>query len=90
LRLGISPEDTNGLLHSGVQTERLRDKGGKKPFKIEKREDPSAGCGSLEAIVAAGNLSAKKRQPTMMPFNLPGDELDQSEKIEERGKLSKN
>lgn len=25
---------------------------------------------------ASGGFSAKKRQPTIMPYNLPGDELD--------------
>ena len=70
------------MLLNGVHTERNRDNKTRKTFdltKIDKRD--VVGSGSLESLVVG--TSAKKRQPTMMPFNLPGDGLDYIEKNED-------
>lgn len=42
-------------------------------------------AGGFETIGTA-SFSAKKRQPTLMPYNLPGDEIDYIEKNEEQRK----
>ena len=44
---------------------------------IDKSVKPSNGV--LDSFSAV-SFSAKKRQPTLMPFNLPGDEIDYIEK----------
>ncbi len=36
--------------------------------------------GSIDTFGGHGGISAKKRQPTSMPYNLPGDEVDYNEK----------
>ncbi len=40
-------------------------------------------AGNDDKIIANEySLSGKKRKPTMMPFNLPGDDIDHFEKLD--------
>jgi hypothetical protein len=45
----------------------------------KKDKHPSGGFDTFGSV----SFSAKKRKPTMMPYNLPGDEIDYLEKNED-------
>ena len=78
--------EINGT-NAGVFPSGMRVREGNRRVAFDNTADPDKGqqlnrAGGFEPIGTA-SFSAKKRQPTMMPYNLPGDEIDYLEKSED-------
>lgn len=77
--------EINGT-NAGAFPTTMRTREGNRRVAFDNTADQDKGqtnrVGGVETLGTA-SFSAKKRQPTMMPYNLPGDEIDYLEKNED-------
>ena len=80
--------EINGT-NTGVFPSNMRTREVNRRVAFDNTAEPEKGqsnrTGGFDALGTA-SFSAKKRQPTMMPYNLPGDEIDYLEKNEDQKK----